>query len=73
MFLKKRKEKMQVIEYDREKEIPVVRCSICTGERVAGFQNIQTGKIRDDMLIRDDADLEKFREKCQAEKIKKVY
>ncbi len=73
MFFKKRREKIQLIQYDKEKEIPVVRCSICTGEQVAGFQNIQTGKVRDYMLIRDETDLEKFKNNCQVEQLKKVY
>ena len=27
---------------------PVIRASICTGEEVAGFKDIRTGKIRRD-------------------------
>ena len=30
--------------YDREHMKPVIRASICTGEEVAGFKDIRTGK-----------------------------
>ena len=39
---------------------PVIRSSICTGEKVAGFKNLTTGKFEDIMLIRDDHDLDEF-------------
>ena len=38
-FFKKKKRK----EYDHEKQVPVIRKSICTGEETAGFQNKETG------------------------------
>lgn len=39
------------LTYDKEKQKPVIRCSICTGEQVAGFKDIRTGKFTDIMLI----------------------
>lgn len=47
--------------YDREKLRPVILCSICTGERVAGFRDKNTGKFSEVMLIRNIGDLEEFR------------
>lgn len=41
---------------------PVIRCSICTGEQVAGFQRIDDGGFEEVMLIRSEADLRAFRE-----------
>ena len=41
---------------------PVIRTSICTGEQVAGFRNIQTGKFSECLLIRDSGDLKEFLE-----------
>lgn len=58
MFFKK---KQETRTYDRENLKPVIRSSICTGEKVAGFQNIHTGKMTEVMLIRNSADLENFR------------
>ena len=46
--------------YDRENLKPVIRSSICTGEKVAGFKNIHTGKFSEVMLIRGDGDLKEF-------------
>jgi len=53
--------KKQTPKYDSEREVPVIRSSICTGEKTAGFKNKATGKFRDVMLIRSDADTEEFR------------
>ena len=39
-------------QYDSNYEEPVIRCSICTGEQVAGFLNLSTGKFEEVMLIR---------------------
>ena len=59
MFFKKKPETQS---YDKENQKPVIRASICTGERTAGFQDIRTGKITEVMLIRTPADLERFRQ-----------
>lgn len=50
-------------EYDKESQKPVIRASICTGERVAGFKDIHTGKFTEVMLIRNQKDLEEFAKK----------
>ena len=47
--------------YDRERLEPVIRSSICTGEKTAGFREKDTGKFREVMLIRNEADLADFR------------
>ena len=39
--------------YDKETSRPVLKCSICNGEQVAGFKDIHTGKFEEVMLIRD--------------------
>ena len=54
--------KVKKCSYDRENLKPVIRSSICTGERVAGFKNIQTGKFSEVMLIRNGGDLQEFLE-----------
>ncbi len=54
------KKKQEIRTYDKENQRPVIRSSICTGERVAGFQDIHSGKFTDIMLIRTSADLEEF-------------
>lgn len=58
MFFKK---KQVTHTYDRETQKPVIRSSICTGEKTAGFQDLRTGKFTEVMLIRSPGDLEEFR------------
>ncbi len=47
--------------YDRETQRPAIRASICTGEKVAGFQDKRTEKFTEVMLLRTPQDLEEFR------------
>ena len=53
-------------KYDRDRQEPVLRCSICTGEQVAGFLV---------MLVRNSADLEAFRSEYAIPdgEIRKIY
>ena len=60
MFGKKKKTAIQA--YDKETQRPILRCSICTGEQVAGFKQIQTGVFEEVMLIRNRQDLAAFLE-----------
>ena len=55
------KKKCVVQSYDKENKKPVIKASICNGEQVAGFKDIQTGKIEEVMLIKSPADLESFK------------
>lgn len=56
------RKKQETHIYNRETQRPVIHASICTVERVAGFQDISTGKFTEVMLIRTPADLEQFRQ-----------
>ena len=46
--------------YDRERLTPAVKCSICTGEKAAGFLDKSTGRFTEVLLIRSDRDLARF-------------
>ncbi len=70
MFGRKKKEGKT---YDRENQKPVVKCSICNGEQVAGFKDLRTGKFEEIMFIRTDADLAEFKEMYGIETITKEY
>ena len=60
--------------YDPSLRRPVLRCSICTGEQVAGFQRLDDGKFEEVMLIRNQQDLESFREQYGIKgDIEKIY
>ena len=49
--------------YPADEWEPVIRSSICTGEKVAGFKNRRTGVFEDVMLINSPGDTEEFRKK----------
>lgn len=59
--------------YDKETSRPVLKCSICNGEQVAGFKDIHTGKFEEIMLIRDQKDLDLFMEQYGIKEITKEY
>ena len=47
-------------DFDKTGKRPVIRASICTGEQVAGFKDVETGQFQEVMLIRDDGDFREF-------------
>ncbi len=60
--------------YDAAKMEPALRCSICTGERVAGFVERATGRFHDVALITSDRALQEFRERYGIEgELRKIY
>lgn len=67
------RKKEELKTYDAEHEYPVVRSSICTGEKVAGFKNKETGKFRDVMLIKNDKELEIFKNMYGITELKTEY
>ena len=69
----RKKPKDTKLEYDRETETPILRCSICNGEQVAGFRNRNTGRFREAYVIRSHEELEEFRKMCGVDQIPKEY
>ena len=69
MFKKKSLKK----SYDKENQTPILKCSICNGEQVAGFKDNRTGKFEEIMLIRNQKDLSDFKEMYGIEDIGKEY
>ena len=59
--------------YDPEIQYPVIRSSICTGEKVAGFRNKKTGHFTEVMLIQSPRDEEAFKRKYKVETLKTEY
>ena len=69
-----RRKPSPVIPYDHERLEPVLRCSICTGEQVAGFRDRQTGRFEEIQLVRTDADLQAFMDRYGIEKpLERIY
>ena len=69
-FSKKREDSL---EYDREREYPVLRCSICNGEQVAGFKDRSTGHFREITLIRSEEEKAAFMRRCKVTELSKEY
>lgn len=67
------RKKITKIPFDREKERPVIRSSICTGEQVAGFKDVETGHFTEVMLIKNDRDLQEFKTLYGVDEITKEY
>ena len=63
----------ETVPYGPEKQVPVLKCSICTGERIAGFKDIETGLITEVMVIRSDDDLRYFRKHYGIDTLKEEY
>lgn len=55
------KKKITEKAYDKKNKKPIIKASICTGEQVAGFKDIHTGKVEEIMLIKSPADIESFK------------
>lgn len=72
MFGRKKKTPTN-LKYDKENQKPVLRCSICTGEQVAGFKNIYTGKFEEVMLIRNEKELDVFKAMYDIDEVTKEY
>jgi len=69
----KKKVNVPQIEFNSETQRAVVKCSICTGEQVAGFKDKQTGHFTEVMLIRDAKDLDAFMNRYDLKTVTKEY
>lgn len=61
------------IAYDPETQYAVIRSSICTGERVAGFKNRKNGQFTEVMVIRTPEDEERFKKIFELDTVKTEY
>ena len=73
MWFGRKRAKAERLSYDREAKRPILKCSICNGEQVAGLKDVQSGKFEEVMLIRNEADLENFKAMCGASEVAKEY
>ncbi|MBP3218202.1 MAG: aspartate dehydrogenase [Lachnospiraceae bacterium] len=58
MFGRKKEQKKAAFDPARQK--PVLRCSICNGEQVAGFKDLETGAFTELKLIRSPQELQEL-------------
>ncbi len=69
-----KKNKTEVKKYDEKIRRPAIRSSICTGEKVAGFENLETGKFEEIQLIQSPKDIEDFKKRYGIQgDIKTIY
>ena len=61
------------VPFDPEKQYAVIRSSICTGEKVAGFKNRDDAHFTEVMVIRTPDDLKRFKQIYKVEEIKTEY
>ena len=62
-----------MVPFDPEKQEAIIRCSICTGEKAAGFKNKADGRFTEVMLIRSYGEEEKFKEMYHLDTVKTEY
>ena len=72
-FFGNRKKKEPAVHFDPETQYAVIRSSICTGGKVAGFKNKSDGHFTEVMLIRTAADEKEFKETYGVESLKVEY
>lgn len=69
----RKKQAQTVCRYDEEIQKPILKCSICNGEQVAGFKDLRTGRFSEVMLVRNENDLKEFMVKYGVSTIEKEY
>ena len=73
LIFNRRKEVKPEVEYDPDTMIPVIRSSICTGEKVAGFKNKKDGHFTEVMLIVTPGDERHFKDMYGLDTVKTEY
>lgn len=68
-----RKKRAVQADYEKENWKPILKCSICSGEQVAGFKNLHTGEFREETLICNEEELRAFMHKYGIVDIAKEY
>lgn len=75
LFGKKKVQEPELPQFSPADYEPVIRASICTGEKVACMRERSSGKLHELMFIRNNADLESFCRQVgvEPEQVKTVY
>lgn len=71
----KKKDAIPEVAFDPQKQKAILKCSICTGEQVAGFKDLSTGKFSEVCVVRSQGELAQFLQKyhLSASDITKEY
>lgn len=73
MLFQKKKQEIKKLEYDSVNQKPILKCSICNGEQIAGFKDNRTGKFHEVMFVRNEKDLQTFKEMYGLSEVAKEY
>lgn len=73
MGLFKRKAIKEEMKFNPDTQYAVIRSSICTGEKVAGFKDKADGHFHEVMLIKNPEDEKRFKEICGVDTVKIEY
>lgn len=73
MLFRRKKEDHERKTFDASVCKPVLRCSICNGEQVAGFKNRETGRFEEVRVIRGEQELAAFLAEYGLDHIDKEY
>ena len=65
--------KFDISPYNPETQYAVIRASICTGEKTAGFRDKKDGSFTEVMLIRSPEDERRFKEMYNVDSLKTEY
>ena len=63
----------EIIPYDPQTQYAVIRSSICTGEKVAGFKNKTDGHFTEVMVIKSPGDEANFKKIYSLESVRTEY
>ena len=72
-FFKREKNLKDEIKFDPETQYAVIRSSICTGEKVAGFKDKKGGHFTEVMVIRSADDERRFKEIYGLDSVRTEY
>ena len=72
-FFSRKKDVTAGIKFDPETQYAVIRSSICTGEKVAGFKDKKGGHFTEVMVIRSADDERRFKEIYGLDSVKTEY
>lgn len=63
----------KTIPFDPKTQYAVIKTSVCTGEKVAGFRSMTDGHFTEVMLVRNKEDEKQFIKIYNIEKVKREY
>ena len=73
LWKKRTQSSAEDFKFDPETQYAVIRSSICTGEKVAGFKNKRDGHFTEFMVIRTAADEQRFKDLYGIDSVRTAY